>query len=126
MIVKKFGGTSVGSIDRIEAVADRIAEAVANGEKPILAVSAMSGETNRLVDLAEQVDRYYRGPAYDMLVASGEQVSISLLSIALEKRKISARPASQPFSSHASQNDARVSYFSLYRRCSRRRPADRS
>jgi aspartate kinase len=92
IIVKKFGGTSVGSIERIEAVASRVAHAVQKGQAPVLAVSAMSGETNRLISLAYQVDPSYRGPAYDMLVASGEQVSIALLAMALEKRGISARP----------------------------------
>ncbi len=92
IIVKKFGGTSVGSIERIEAVADRVLKSYKNGEKPILVVSAMSGETNRLVDLANAIDPSYRGTAYDMLVASGEQVSVALLSIALEKRGIKARP----------------------------------
>lgn len=90
--VKKFGGTSVGSIERIERVADRVFKAVQKGEKPIVTVSAMSGETNRLVALAHQIDPMYRGRAYDMLLASGEQVSVSLLSIALEKRGIETRP----------------------------------
>ena len=91
-IVKKFGGTSVGSIERIERVAERIQKAIDLGQKPIVTVSAMSGETNRLVELAKSIDPTYRGRAYDMLLASGEQVSISLLAIALEKRHIEARP----------------------------------
>lgn len=90
--VKKFGGTSVGSIERIEAVADRICEDRATGQKPIVVASAMSGETNRLVGLAREMDPKYRGPAYDMLVASGEQVSIALLAMALEKRGVPAMP----------------------------------
>ena len=92
IVVKKFGGTSVGSVERIEKVADRILSDVKNGQKPILVASAMSGETNRLVGLARQVDPRYRGEAYDMLLASGEQVSISLLAIALEKRGLGAVP----------------------------------
>ncbi len=93
IVVKKFGGTSVGSIERIEAVADRIKEDIeTKGEKPIVVASAMSGETNRLVSLAHQVAPSDRSPAYDMLLASGEQVSISLLSMALHKRGIKARP----------------------------------
>lgn len=92
VMVKKFGGTSVGTIERIEAVAERTIRDMANGEKPILVASAMSGETNRLVALGNQIDPTYRGPAYDMLVASGEQVSIALLAIALEKRGYKAKP----------------------------------
>ncbi len=91
-IVKKYGGTSVGSIERIEALAERIKNEVHQGQKPVVVVSAMSGETNRLVALAQQIDPYLRGPAYDMLLASGEQVSVGLLSLALEKRGIKARP----------------------------------
>lgn len=90
--VKKFGGTSVGSIERIEAVADRVIRDVKAGQKAIVVASAMSGETNRLVDLGNKINPNYRGPAYDMLVASGEQVSIALLAIAFEKRGYKARP----------------------------------
>lgn len=90
--VKKFGGTSVGSVERIELVADRVAEDSKAGQSPIVVASAMSGETNRLVGLAREIDPVNRGPGYDMLLASGEQVSISLLSIALEKRGIKAIP----------------------------------
>ncbi|NQZ02932.1 MAG: hypothetical protein HRT45_19890, partial [Bdellovibrionales bacterium] len=61
--VKKFGGTSVGSIERIEAVAQRICEDISEGQKPIVVASAMSGETNRLVGLAREMDAKYRGPA---------------------------------------------------------------
>lgn len=93
IIVKKFGGTSVGSIERIEAVADRIVEDIREkGEKPVVVASAMSGETNRLISLAHQVDPFERSPAYDMLLASGEQVSIALLAMALNKRGVKARP----------------------------------
>lgn len=87
--VKKFGGTSVGSIERIEHVAEIIQEGLRKGQKPIIVVSAMAGETNRLVRLANDIYPNYRGPAYDSLLASGEQVSMSLLSMALEKRGIS-------------------------------------
>jgi aspartate kinase len=79
MIVKKFGGTSVGSLERIENVAARLQQDIQRGEVPIVVASAMSGETNRLVAMAEKIDADYRGPAYDMLVASGEQVAIALL-----------------------------------------------
>ncbi|MCB0414254.1 MAG: aspartate kinase [Bdellovibrionales bacterium] len=92
IMVKKFGGTSLGSVERINAVADRVLEDIQQGQKPILVCSAMSGETNRLVALAQEIYPYYYDKAYDMLLASGEQVSISLLSMALERRGISARP----------------------------------
>jgi aspartate kinase len=92
IIVKKFGGTSVGSIERIGHVARLIAAERERGKAPIAVASAMAGETNRLVALGAEIDPAYRGPAYDMLVASGEQVSISLLVIALEKLGIPAKP----------------------------------
>lgn len=92
IVVKKFGGTSVGSIERIEAVAERVIRDYQKGEKPVIVASAMSGETNRLVALGNQIDPNYRGPAYDMLVASGEQISIALLAIALKKRGYKAKP----------------------------------
>jgi aspartate kinase len=92
LIVKKYGGTSVGSIERIESLADRLTREIKLGQKPVVVVSAMSGETNRLIALAEKIDPDYRGSAYDMLIASGEQVSISLLAIALQKRGIKAQP----------------------------------
>ena len=90
--IKKFGGTSVGSIERIERVAERIAKDISSGQQPVVVVSAMSGETNRLTSLAKQIAPDYRGPAYDMLLASGEQVSVALLALALEKKNIKATP----------------------------------
>ena len=92
VLVKKFGGTSVGSIEKIENLADRLVKDIQAGERPILVASAMAGETNRLIALAEQIDPDYRGLAYDMLIASGEQVAISLLAIALQKRGIRVQP----------------------------------
>ena len=92
MIVKKFGGTSVGSVERIERVAQRIRRDRAMGQSPIVVSSAMSGETNRLVDLSNAIDPGSRGPAYDMLLASGEQVAIALLTIALQKIGVPAKP----------------------------------
>lgn len=92
IVVKKYGGTSVGTIDRIEAVADRLLNDFKNGQIPVVVVSAMSGETNRLVNLAHQIDPLYRGPAYDLLLASGEQVSVGLVTMALAKRGLKAQP----------------------------------
>lgn len=74
------------------AVADRIYECHQSGEKMVIVLSAMSGETNRLVQMAQEINPAYKGMAYDMLLASGEQVSISLLSIALNKKGLSAVP----------------------------------
>jgi aspartate kinase len=92
IVVKKFGGTSVGTMERIEAVAERVVEDFKKGQLPLIVASAMSGETNRLVKLANNIDRYNRGPAYDMLLASGEQVAISLLAMAIEKRGVNSIP----------------------------------
>ncbi len=90
--VKKYGGTSVGSIERIEAVAERIINESTPGVAPVVVVSAMAGETNRLVGLSDSVFKGYRGAAYDMVIATGEQVSTGLLSMALEKRGRKSRP----------------------------------
>jgi len=93
VVVKKFGGTSLGSLERIEHVAQRVMDDIKKkAEKPIVVASAMSGETNRLIEMAHQISPSDRSRSYDMLLASGEQVSISLLSMALEKRGIAARP----------------------------------
>lgn len=92
IIVKKFGGTSVGSVERIQHVASLVAREVGRGRLPVVVASAMAGETNRLVALGNEIDPSYRGPAYDMLVASGEQVSIALLTIALGKAGVKAKP----------------------------------
>ena len=74
------------------AVAERICECRQSGEKMVIVLSAMSGETNRLIQMAREIDPAYTGMAYDMLLASGEQVSISLLSIALKKKGLEAVP----------------------------------
>lgn len=83
----------MGSLERIESVARRVAEDIQNKkEKPVLVASAMSGETNRLISLAHKISPRDHSPAYDMLLASGEQVSVALLAMALNKRGIKARP----------------------------------
>jgi len=93
IMVKKFGGTSMGSTERIQNVAARLKRDLETKQEfPIVVASAMSGETNRLIALADQIDPRHRGSAYDMLVASGEQVSIALLSIALTKLGLQAQP----------------------------------
>ena len=91
LYVQKFGGTSVGTIERIEAVADKVAGARAQGHKVVVVVSAMSGETNRLIALAHEISTKPDSREYDVLVSTGEQVTISLLSMALIKRGCPAR-----------------------------------
>ena len=88
----KFGGTSVADVDRIRAVRDIISSEVTNGWNVIAVVSAMSKETNKLIDLAKQVGvESLVDPEYDSLISTGEDVSSSLLSIALNSVGISSR-----------------------------------
>jgi aspartate kinase len=91
LIVQKFGGTSVGSVERIEAVADKIATFRDQGHSVVVVVSAMSGETNRLTDLAQQVQHSPTPREMDVLLSTGEQVTTALLSMALIKRGLSAK-----------------------------------
>ncbi|HDZ09596.1 aspartate kinase [Pseudohongiella sp.] len=91
LFVQKFGGTSVGTVDRIEAVADRIVASRASGHDIVVVVSAMSGETNRLIGLAEQIQGQPSPRELDVLVSTGEQVTIALLCMALHKRGCAAR-----------------------------------
>ncbi|CAH9059150.1 Aspartate kinase Ask_LysC [Pseudoalteromonas sp. CIP111854] len=90
LIVQKFGGTSVGSIERIEAVSDLIIKTQQQGHKVVVVVSAMSGETNRLFNLATQIDEAPSARELDVLLSTGEQVSIALLAMAIIKRGYSA------------------------------------
>ncbi|WP_081326062.1 aspartate kinase [Vibrio tasmaniensis] len=85
LIVQKFGGTSVGSIERIHHVAEKIIEAKNEGNQILVVVSAMSGETNRLVNLASQVDSVPNARELDVLLTAGEQVSMALLAMTLHK-----------------------------------------
>jgi aspartate kinase len=91
LIVQKYGGTSVGTVERIEAVADRVVKSHNCGNQVVVAVSAMSGETNRLIDLANQIDETPDPREMDVLVSTGEQVTIALVCMALQKRGIQAR-----------------------------------
>jgi len=90
LIVQKFGGTSVGSIERIEAVADLVVKTKQQGHQVVVVLSAMSGETNRLINLAKQIDARPSSRELDVLVTTGEQVSIALLAMAIIKRGHSA------------------------------------
>ena len=91
LIVQKFGGTSVGSIERIEQVADKVAGFRADGHSMVVVVSAMSGETNRLIGLAHEVQDRPVPREMDVLVSTGEQVTTALLSMALNKRGVKAK-----------------------------------
>ena len=83
LIVQKYGGTSVGSIERIKNVACRIAKFQSSGHQIVVAVSAMSGETNRLLTLAKEIQDVPDPRELDVLVSTGEQVTIALLSMVL-------------------------------------------
>jgi len=91
LLVQKYGGTSVGSIERIEQVADKVAGFRAQGHEMVVVLSAMSGETNRLIGLAQQIQDIPDPRELDVLVSTGEQVTIALLCMALKKRGVDAR-----------------------------------
>jgi aspartate kinase len=90
-IVMKFGGTSVGDVDRIRNVAAHVKREVDAGHQVAVVVSAMSGETNRLVGLTRDVARLHDAREYDVVVSAGEQVSVGLLAMALQDIGVSAR-----------------------------------
>ncbi|MCP8898298.1 aspartate kinase [Gilvimarinus xylanilyticus] len=91
LLVQKYGGTSVGTVERIEAVADKVAGFRAQGHDMVVVVSAMSGETNRLIALAKDIQQAPDPREMDVLVSTGEQVTIALLCMALKKRGCDAR-----------------------------------
>jgi len=84
LVVQKYGGTSMGSVERIRNVAKRVAKTYDAGNDMVVVVSAMSGETNKLVALANEVSEFPDSREYDVLVAAGEQVSIALLAMCLK------------------------------------------
>lgn len=90
-LVMKFGGTSVGDLDRIRRVARHVKREVDAGHQVAVVVSAMSGETNRLVDLCKQAAPMHDAREYDSIVSSGEQVSSGLLAITLQDMGVDAR-----------------------------------
>ncbi|MCH8265181.1 MAG: aspartate kinase [Proteobacteria bacterium] len=91
LIVQKYGGTSVGTVERINAVADKVAGFRDKGDDLVVVVSAMSGETNRLTALAEEIMEFPTPREMDVLLSTGEQVTIALLTMALEQRGCRAR-----------------------------------
>ena len=86
LVVHKYGGTSVGDLDRIENVANRVAKAKEAGNDIVVVVSAMSGETNKLIGYAEHFTKNPAKKEMDMLLSSGERVTAALLSIALQSK----------------------------------------
>lgn len=85
LYVYKFGGTSVGNVERIKAVAEKVKKAHDLGDQIVVVVSAMSGETNRLVDLAKDMQQHPNEREMDVLLSTGEQVTVALLSMALHE-----------------------------------------
>jgi aspartate kinase len=91
LIVQKYGGTSVGSVERISAVAEKVKGYRDRGDQVVVVVSAMSGETNRLIGLSNQINETPDPREMDVLLSTGEQVTIALLSMALQKIGCPAR-----------------------------------
>ena len=91
LLVQKYGGTSMGSVERIDHVASKVAAARERGHQIVVVVSAMSGETDRLMKLAKSVSPRPNPRELDQMLATGEQVTIALLAMALEKRGVQAR-----------------------------------
>jgi aspartate kinase len=90
LIVQKYGGTSVGGLDRIENVANRVAQARKAGNDLVVVVSAVSGETNKLISYAEHFSKTPAKAEMDMLLSSGERVTAALLAIALQEMGVDA------------------------------------
>ena len=91
LIVEKYGGSSVGTSERIRVVADRVAASHRVGDDLVVVLSAMAGETNRLLELARDIDPEADARETDVLISTGEQVTIALLTMALHKLDVPAR-----------------------------------
>lgn len=85
LIVQKYGGTSVGSIERIKAVAERVFNTREQGNKVVVIVSAMSGETDKLIKLSNQISQNPDGREMDLLLSAGERTSAALTAIAINE-----------------------------------------
>ena len=96
LIVQKYGGSSVGNLDRIHHVAQKVIKAKQEGHNVIVVVSAMYGETDRLIRLANALTQHHDPREYDVLISSGEQVSMALLSMALNAKNYPARSFTGP------------------------------
>ena len=90
LVVEKYGGTSVGTVERIQAVAENVAASAHKGDQMVVVVSAMSGETNRLIGMAREISSAPSQREMDTLVSTGEQVTIALLSLALQNLGVPA------------------------------------
>lgn len=109
--MQKFGGTSVGSAERIVAVAERVKESWQDSQRLVVVVSAMAGETDRLIDLAKSVNKRPAGRELDVLLSTGEQVTIALLCFALEQIGVPSRSFTGgqiPILTDESANKARI------------------
>ena len=91
LLVQKFGGSSLANTERIEAVADIIAKTISEGNQVAVVLSAMGEETDKLIDLAKQIQPNPNLREYDALVSTGEQVSVALMAMALSKRDLKAK-----------------------------------
>ncbi|NOQ81593.1 MAG: aspartate kinase [Methylophaga sp.] len=90
LIVQKYGGTSVGTVERIQEVAKKLIKHQQQGDELVVVLSAMSGETNRLIGLASELNDQPKGRELDVLLSTGEQVTIALLCMALEQQGVQA------------------------------------
>ena len=111
LIVQKFGGTSVGSLDRIANVARKVVEARERGDDVVVVPSAMSGETDRLLGLARSVQERPEPRELDVLLSTGEQVTIALLAMTLQARGCPARSYTGPqvhIRTDSAHNKARI------------------
>ncbi|MGK9451099.1 aspartate kinase [Acidithiobacillus caldus] len=118
LIVQKYGGTSVGSVERIQAVAERVLASHRAGQQVVVVVSAMSGETDRLLQLARAVDSRPSPRELDTLLSTGEQVTIALLSMALQARgqaAISFTGGQVPITTDSAHNKARIEHIEASR-----------
>lgn len=111
LLVQKYGGTSLGSKERIEAVAEKVIAYKKQGNDMVVVVSAMSGETNRLIALAQEIDPNSKGRELDVLLTTGEQVTIALLAMALHRRGYAAKSytgAQVRITTDSTHNKARI------------------
>jgi len=118
LIVQKYGGTSVGTIERIEQVARKVMAARERGDRVVVVVSAMSGETDRLLGLARQIAPRPEPREVDVLIATGEQVTIALLAMTLQKLGCPARSytgAQVPIVTDAAYGKARIAHIDAAR-----------
>ena len=118
LIVQKYGGTSVGTIERIEQVARKVIAARERGDAVVVVVSAMSGETDRLLGMARQIASRPEPREVDVLIATGEQVTIALLAMTLQKLGCPARSytgAQVPIVTDAAHGKARIAHIDAAR-----------